>query len=126
MAIKSPNAVLENDTLRVEVASIGGRILGLRDKLRRREEVKVLPYLSGLNEVRYQAVLNVNDMTTPFALATARDADGNPTVTATARAVPTEDLPSAATVTKRYTLLGKGGRIRIALEIANTGRETSR
>lgn len=123
VAANAPIAVLENDTLRVEVTSIGGRILGLRDKLRRRDEVKVLPYLSGMNEVRYQAVLNVNDMVTPFTLESGRDADGNPTVSATARAMPTEDLPTAATVTKRYTLLGNSGRIRIALEIANHGGE---
>lgn len=118
-----PTAVMENDTLRVEITSIGGRIISLRDKLRGREEVKVLPYLSGINEVRYQAVLNVNDMQTPFALETTRDAEGNPTITATAKAIPTEDLPSAAIVTKRYILLGKGGRIRVSLEVANTGRE---
>src|SRR5581483_10432269 len=120
---KAPVAVLENDTLRIEVSSIGGKILSLRDKVRGREEVKVLPYIAGMNEVRYQAVLNVNDTSTRFALSSGRDDHGDATVTASVRAVPTDDLPAAATVTKHYTLEGQSGRLRIALELANEGSE---
>lgn len=120
---KTPVAVLENDTLRIEVSSVGGKIMSLRDKLRGREEVKVLPYVAGINEVRYQAVLNVNDASTRFELASGRNEQGDATVTAWAQATPTDDLPAAAKVTKRYTLEGQSGRIRIALELANEGRE---
>lgn len=116
-------AVLENDTLRIEVSSIGGKILSLRDKVRGREEVKVLPYVAGVNEVRYQSVLNVNDASTRFELSSGRDGNGASTVTAWARATPTDDLPAAAKVTKRYTLEGQSGRLRIELELANEGRE---
>src|SRR5581483_6141921 len=85
---KAPAAVLENDTLRVEVSSIGGKILSLRDKVRGREEVKVLSYIAGINEVRYQAVLGVNDTSSRFALTSAKDTNGNPTIVAVAHAIP--------------------------------------
>jgi hypothetical protein len=120
---KAISAVLENDSLRVEVSSIGGKILALRDKVRGREEAKVLSYIAGINEVRYQAVLGVNDTSSRFALASTKDASGNPTIVAVAHATPTDELPAAATVTKRYTLEGHSGRIRIALELANDSSE---
>lgn len=117
------HAILENEILKLEVSPIGGRILSLRDKLRGREEVKVLSYIAGMNEVRYQAVLNLKDASTPFTLSTVKDAQGNPTIKAVTKVVPTEELPAAAVVTKEYALIGNSSRIRIALEIANEGTE---
>src|SRR5689334_14717633 len=87
-ATTAKNAILQNEILKVEVSPIGGRILSLRDKLRNREEVKTLSYIAGINEVRYQAVINVKDFSTPFELSTGRDAAGNQMVRAVVKVVP--------------------------------------
>jgi hypothetical protein len=120
---KESEMILENDALKVTVSPVGGRIISLYDKVHRREEVKVLPYISGINEVRYSSVLNVKDGSTPFTLSVDRDARGNQTLKAVAKCEPTEELPAAATITKEYTLPGNAGRIQMVLEIANEGKE---
>ena len=96
--------VLENELLRVTVSPIGARVISLLDKIRQREDVKKLPYVGGLNEVRYGSVLNLNEARDPFTLTLTKLPDGSQKLTAIAKVQPTDDKPGAATVTKEYLL----------------------
>src|SRR5947207_3139444 len=53
--------VLENELLRVTVSPVGARAVSVFDKVRQREEVKRLPYVGGVNEIRYGAALNLDE-----------------------------------------------------------------
>jgi hypothetical protein len=118
-AAKDGGVVLENEALKITVSPIGGRVVSLFDKLHGRENVKILPYIAGMNEIRYSSVLNVKDGSSPFVLSVSRDAQGNQVLKAVARAEPTEELPASAMVTKEYVLVGNSSRVRMALEIVN-------
>ncbi|HWL52851.1 MAG TPA: hypothetical protein VNQ90_10470 [Chthoniobacteraceae bacterium] len=115
--------VLENDFLKVVVSPVGARIVSLYDKIRQREEVKMLSYVGGMNEVRFGEVLNLDDLKDRYTLSLSEDDAGSRTVKATIRVKPTGDHPAAATVVKSYTLPADASRIRTALEIANEGKE---
>ena len=115
--------VLENELLRVTVSPVGARVVGLLDKVRQREDVKNLPYVGGINQVRYGAVLNLDETRDRFALTLTKLPDGSQKVTAIAQVRPAEDKPGAATVTKEYLLAPGSSCLRLALEVRNEGRE---
>ena len=115
--------VLENELLRVTVSPIGARVISLLDKIRQREDVKNLPYVGGINQVRYGAVLKLDEARDPFTLTLTRLPDGSQKLTAIAKVQPTDDQPGAATVTKEYLLAPGSSCLRLALEVRNEGRE---
>jgi len=115
------SVVIENDLLKITVSPIGARIGSLVYKPNGRENVKMLPYVGGLNEVRFGAVLNLNERRDRYQLSVRDAPEGGKRVVAVAKAVPTEDKPFAATVTKTYSLLDGSTCVREALEIANEG-----
>ncbi|MBM4048585.1 MAG: hypothetical protein FJ279_26075, partial [Planctomycetes bacterium] len=114
---------LENECLKAVISPIGARILSLADKARGREEVKVLPYAGGINEVRFGAALNLDDLRSRYALSVRPGQPGSQTVVAVANVVPTDEKPFAATVTKTYTLRDGSSCIHLAVEIANEGQD---
>jgi len=115
--------VLENELLRVTVSPLGGRAISVFDKVRQREEVKNLPYVGGLNEIRYGAALNLDEGHDRFTLTPSRLPDGTQSLQAVAKALPTDSKPGAATVTKRYTLAPKSSVLHLSLEVHNDGQE---
>jgi len=115
--------VLENEWLRMEVSADGARIVSLIDKPRGEEQAKMLPFIGGLGEVRFNGVINHNDLRDRYALTLDNDATEGPTITAVTIAAATEDNPVAATVTKRYTLVPDAGRIQCELTLRNDGEQ---
>ena len=115
--------ILENDLLRVTISPIGGRATSVFDKLRQREEVKNLPYVGGLNEIRYGAVFNLDEGRDRFVLTPSRQADGTQTIEAVAKVLPSDAKPAAATVIKRYTLAPGSSRLDLSFEVRNEGTE---
>ena len=111
--------VLENALLRVAVSPIGARVVSLRDKVRQREDVKNLPYVGGLNQVRYGQTLNLDDTKDRFELSLSKLPDGSQKLVAVAKVLPTADKPTAATVAKEYVLAAGSSRLRLAVEIRN-------
>jgi len=67
---------LENDLLRVVVSPVGARVVSLYDKVRQREDVKSLSYVGGINQIRYDQVLALDDTKDRFALTLSTLADG--------------------------------------------------
>jgi|GEM_PF-3101299 len=120
-ALKGDSVVLENDYLRAVISPIGARVVSLTDKVRGGEQVKMLAHVGGLAEVRFNGVINHNDLKDRYKLSYAPDAEDGPTVTAVTLAPPTAANPVAARVTKRFTLLSDSGRIRCQVILENTG-----
>src|SRR5438132_1230419 len=77
--------VLENELLRVAVSPVGARVVSLRDKVRQREDVKNLPYVGGLNDVRYGHTLNLDDTKDRFELSLSKLPDGSQKLVAVAK-----------------------------------------
>ena len=115
--------VVENDVLTAKVSPVGGRLVSVVDKLRNREDVKVLPYYGGANIMRYGQVMNLNDLKDRYTLSVSAGADGAQKLTAVAKVAATEDRPAVATVTKTYTFRPGSECIAVSLEIANEGAE---
>jgi hypothetical protein len=115
--------VLENELLRVAVSPVGARVVSLFDKTRQREAVKNLPYVGGINQVRYGAVLNLEETRDRFALTLTKLPDGLQKLTATAQVRSTDDKPGTATVTKEYLLAPGSSCLRLGLEVRNEGAE---
>ena len=55
------NVVLENSAMKVTVSPIGARIISLIDKERQHEEVKNLPEAGGMNTIRLNRTLNLDE-----------------------------------------------------------------
>jgi hypothetical protein len=115
--------ILENDLLKVSVSPVGARIVSLLDKVRQRENVKVLPYYGGMNIVRFGAALNLDEKKDVYAMKLEKLPDGSQKLVATAKAVPTDDKPGAATVTKEFVLPPGSSCLRLAVELRNEGKE---
>jgi hypothetical protein len=115
--------VIENDLLKVAVSPVGARLVSLVDKLRQRDEVKNLPYVGGMNEIRYGLALNLNEAADHYVLTRTTLPDGSLKIVATAAVKPTDDKPGRATVTKEYVLAPGSSYLRLALEIRNEGAE---
>ncbi len=115
--------VLENDLLRVAVSPVGARVVSLRDKVRQREDVKNLPYVGGLNQVRYGQTLNLEDTKDRFDLSLSKLPDGSQKLVAVAKVLPTAERPTAATVTKEYLLAAGSSCLRLSVEIRNEGSD---
>ncbi len=120
---EEPTFVLENDYLKIVVSSTGARIISVTDKLRHREDVKILPYVGGANEIRYGAVLNLDDSRDHFDIVRSVLKDKTEKLTAVAKVLPTTDKPGAATVTKEFTLAPGSTCLGLALEVRNEGAE---
>src|SRR5439155_8704064 len=103
----------------VAVSPVGARVVSLRDKVRQREDVKNLPYVGGLNQVRYGQTLNLDDTKDRFELSLSKLPDGSKKLVAVAKVLPSVDRPSAATVTKEYVLAAGSSCLRLSVEIRN-------
>ena len=68
LVIAADEVVMENECLKVTISPVGGKILSLYNKVQKREEVKILPYVSGMNLIRFGSALNIDDMTTRYEL----------------------------------------------------------
>jgi len=113
---------LENDVLRVTVSPIGARLLGFYDKLRQREESKVLPEVGGLNEVRAKS-LGVNEVKAVYQLKKEVLADGSQKVTAFIKTDGGGDEASPGTMKKEYVLRPGSSALEVAVEVGNEGKE---
>lgn len=117
------NVVLENNVLKVTVSPIGARIISLIDKERRREEVKNLPEAGGMNTIRLNRTLNIDERKDRYDLKLVKLPDGTQKLLAVAKVQATEDKPGVATVTKEYSLSPGSSCLQLALELRNEGSD---
>jgi hypothetical protein len=115
--------VMENDFLKISVSPVGAKIISLVDKLHHRQEVKNLPYASGMNVIRFGAALNLDDQKDRYDLQLSKLADGTQRLVATATVQPTDEKPGAAVVTKEYVLSPGSSCVALSLQLHNTGHE---
>ncbi len=119
---KNNSVTLENKFLKITISPDGAIISSFQDKLRQIEDVKMLPVVGGLNEIRnFDRYNSKKRGRQKYQLKKELIPDGTQKVIATTKIFPDEDKSLSLTVIKEYMLPKESSYLQVALEIRNHG-----